>query len=450
MTSAIGLKSNLMIEEKKKYPKFFYILIFLFIYISDDTLLFGTNDNSSFVDFKYMFVMAAAVLLTVVNIFMKRELDKKTVIFFVFLVMLIFLSMAVNNDVRLGYFYKICLLLYGLAIVQIIPFKDFAAVFNKIMSFLAIASLIGYVVMLFAPGLSRMLPVIENTNQFGFYNAFVTVIPDFYTSFSDVPRNFGVFREPGVYQMFLIIAIIFQTCVLKENNAKRYVIYVISILTTLSTTGFVALGIVFLIILFSKEQISSTNRRMLIFFFLAAFIILFATTDIFSTDIDNYNSGSIFYKIFNPQKSESGAARFASVTENIRIALEKPLFGVGITDLGEKFTKYATYRYNILVEDNTNTFLVQFAAHGFIYGFMWIWGYWQFAKAINRKNRFLVFIAIVIIYIGENLTFSGFASLFLLYGIASTHLTEPSSADDLNIQDSKQLNELANIKIKKE
>ncbi len=420
MTSGIGLNDNLLPKEKKKYPKFYYILIFLFIYISDDTLLFGTNIEKSFIDAKYIFIMVAAVALTLYNFLHQRALNGRTFYFLISLVLLIMISMVVNHDVRLGYFYKICLLLYAFAIIQIMNFREFAEVFNRVVYLLAFASLIGFAIMIIMPSILSFLPILTNSKPLRFYNAGLTTIPIFYIGTSNLPRNFGIFREPGVYQMYLIMALLFQMFIIKENTLKRYLVYALAVLTTFSTTGFIALGIVFIMFLLNNNGLSKGKNSFLIILCVIVIISLLAFTDIFSTDLEDRNSGSIFYKIFNPTKSFSGAARFASVTENIRMFFEKPFFGVGLTALGEKFSVYAFQTYGIATPHNTNTLLIQFAAHGFIYGFLWIFGYWRLAKNIDFKNRLLIFIAIVVLYIGENLTFSGFANLFLLYGICET------------------------------
>ncbi len=410
-------RSSLITDSAKvAYPFLHYLLIFLFIYISDDTLLFGTNANEAYTSFKYLFVMGAAVLLTIVNILKGRRIPVRAFSTLLLMIFLIFITMIVNEDVRLGYFYKICLLLYGLAITQIMELKEFAIIFNKIITILAVASLVGYVIMIISPSILRLFPTILNTSNYKFYNAFIVLEPSFY---STTLRNYGIFREPGIYQMFLIMALLFQMFVVKKDSLMRYLIYIAAILTTLSTTGYIALGVVFLMFLVNSGGLSRGKKYVLIIIFVVAFLLLFLFTDIFSFKMGSGYSDSIFNKLVNPEDSSSGVARFASVTENIRIAFESHIFGVGLTTLSEKFPLYALAEYGRITTHNTNTLLIQFATHGFLYGSVWLWSYWHFAKRLNAKLSIFVFAIIVILYMGENLTFSGFSSLFLMYGVTS-------------------------------
>lgn len=402
-----------IITEKKTINKFYYILIFLFIYISDDTLLFGTNSNTTFITFKYAFIIVCALLLGIRILLENQSINRNLFFMISGLVFLIVISMVVNSDIRMGYFYKLCLLLYAFGITQLISFELFAEIFNKIIFIIAAISLIGFAVVIIAPSLLSVLPKIQNSVDAEFYNAYLFMSPMYF--YSNFVRNQSIFREPGVYQMYLIMALLFQIYVTKSKSLIRYAVYIAAVITTMSTTGYIALAITLLALIFASQSLSNNKKIFVIFLLLFAFFMLFRFTSIFSiASEDQYNS--VFGKLGSQGRSTT-TARFASVTENLRMFIEKPLFGVGLTYLSDNFPLYAFNNYGFSTIHNTNTFLIQFASHGLLYGLMWIYAYWQFAKKLSQKYRLIVFLIIAVLYVGENLTYSGFSSLFLIYGI---------------------------------
>lgn len=411
-----SMNDDLPIKKKRTTAyRIHFLLILLFIYISDDTVLFGTNANRAFANFKYIYIMISAVVFFIIVLGKNHSvIQKKCCYYIIALIGLIFSSMLVNADVRLGYFYKVCLLLYAYSLTQLIGLEEFAQHFTRIIYILALCSLIGYAVLYINPALLTIFPRVKNIASAFFYNAGVFISP---LRSGELLRNYGIFREPGVYQMFLIMALLFQMYIIRTNSLLRYIVYIAAIITTMSTTGYIALGVVMFLFIFNQKDLATSKRIILILLVLICVVLLTHYTNIFSLSLDDARS-SVFVKLKN-ENSASRVARFASITENLRMALEKPFLGVGLTALGDKFPTYAKLHYGIRTVHNTNTVLIQFAAHGLLYGFLWCIAYWKFARTINKKYCLIVFITIIILYIGENLTFSGFASLFLMYGITS-------------------------------
>ena len=80
-----------------------------------------------------------------------------------------------------------------------------------------------------------------NTSGMSFYNLFIVVIPKIYYYSSIMVRNFGLFREPGVYQMYIILALIIQLFIFSKPNLKITIMYILVLISTFSTTGYIAL-----------------------------------------------------------------------------------------------------------------------------------------------------------------------------------------------------------------
>lgn len=228
-------------------------------------------------------------------------------------------------------------------------------------------------------------------------------------------RNYGIFREPGVYQMYLVMALVLQLLVVKQNSLWRYIILVAAIATTISTTGYIALAFFLMLFVVNKEGLSNNKRLLFISLIVISVLILASTTTLFSMSSE-YEYISVFGKLGNMNRNTT-SARLASITENIRIACEHPIFGAGIEGIDRLFPLYALQKYG-RPGTNTNTVLIQFASHGILYGLLWCYGNVQFCRKLNKQRWVWVFAILLILYIGENLTYSGFASLFLMYGIS--------------------------------
>ena len=195
--------------------------------------------------------------------------------------------------------------------------------------------------------------------------------------------------------------------------------YIIAILTTMSTTGYIALAIILLLMVFNKDIVSNFAGRILLICLTVGLIGLSLFTSAFSLVAED-SATSVFAKLFD-LNSKSTISRYASITENIRIVGLNPFAGVGLTNLAELFPEYSYMTYGYATVHNTNTILIQFASHGIIYGIMWCFAYWKFAKIISKKKAIWIAIVFLILYIGENLTYSGFSNLFLMYGLVGSN-----------------------------
>ena len=103
-----------------------------------------------------------------------------------------------------------------------------------------------------------------------FYNA--SIYQEFLGSFSYY-RLQAIFWEPGVYGIYIILALYYYTFVDEEKDRKKLYILVVCLLLTLSTTGMI-LGVFIIAILFFKKV---KRKRTRIFIF-APLVILVAIT----------------------------------------------------------------------------------------------------------------------------------------------------------------------------
>lgn len=362
------------------------LVVFVAIYCSHDTLLFGTNSSGIMQTIKYM-VPVFVVLFCL--LFQKLKLTKKDVILVLVFEALPLVSCAINAEAINNYIYRFFIILAGFILIKTFSFDSLRQSFSKIMYFLCVYSLIVMAIFYVAPNILRTLPVITNTLGVSYFNA-LFCLGQFETILG-IWRNFGIFREPGVYAIFVNLALlneIFNT----KLNIKHILIFLITLVTTFSTAGYIAFAVILVFYVLYKK-----DRHKFLYMTLA--IVLMASLAIFTDFSDNVLT------MFSKFKKGSNAygsfyARLMSVWANIEICLGHPIFGIG---------RYHLYDTNLGVlgnysaTDNTNTLLINFASFGLIYGLMHFVGLFSFSRNICKKDIWKsCFIVLILILMFSN------------------------------------------------
>ncbi len=424
------------IKERKCINIPFWIILIIIV-VSDDTLLFGANKNSTFVFCKFLILIVLTGLLAFKDIALRKRFVKVPVVFLELLAMcvLVLLSRMVNYDLTSGYFYKCIILILGYEIANQIKFEEFAYWFEAIMFVLAVASVVGVTVATFARSALSVLPNYENTAGGVFHNAFLFFIPMYESSV----RNYGIFREPGVYQTFLILAMLLYLYRSKELNNYKLIIYIVSIILTYSTTGYIALALFLIFYIFRDSayfQISM-KKIIMICLMIIALIAVSIFTDILSAD------GIVFNKLAqSPARNKSTVARIGSLLVNFEIWKKYPLFGAGLTKTYELFPTICGQMLGIASEHNTNTVLCELATYGIVYTAFFVVGYGRLFKLLaNKKNERLLLCGIfLVLSIGEKLTFNPVIYVLMFYGMLykSNSMKHPENGESLVLKYGKQ------------
>jgi hypothetical protein len=394
-------------RSNKKYINTLYILIILFI--SDDTVLFGSNQNKLFISIKFAVILAALAFLIISSFFRKNTiiLNWQHLI----LVFCIVFSGLINNDIRSGYLYEIILIILGLLFAQKIHYSTFVLYYNRLIYISCLGSIALYLAYNYLFGIMRYLPKIVNIKNLEFYNIYIAVLAT--NTYKNIIRFQGVFREPGVFQMFIILSLINQWFYLKKVDIKKSTIMIISIIASLSTTGYIALLILIIILIIYKDINKKDKIKVLLV------VTTLLTFIVFSTNIFS-RASVVFNKLFQTE-NESTNARLASIIVNLKMALESPLFGIGLTKVDESFSKIAYETIGKYSFDNTNMILYKLSTHGIIFTIVFSIGWFRYTKIISR-NKIVVFgiiIVILIIFSGENLPFSPIIYVLFSYGVLS-------------------------------
>jgi len=139
-------------------------------------------------------------------------------------------------------------------------------------------------------------------------------------------RNSGIFAEPGLYQIFLNIALlmlVFDKDLDRKKYVRKVIIFSITIISTLSSMGILIYLLVIVIMYLNQRNIykwqlnEQLKKKRKFIFILAAilFVVIEYRTHLLEMFITNYKSYS---------------SRHDDTLMSIVIALEHPLFGIGL------------------------------------------------------------------------------------------------------------------------
>ena len=227
-------------------------------------------------------------------------------------------------------------------------------------------------------------------------------------------RSFGIFWEPGVFQMYLNLAIAYELFCKKKIRWKSVILLTVAVFMTFSTTGFIVLAWLFAVyFLFGKKEQVTVKSAVAVVGLLALVIGSFWLIDY------SYIGDTVLGKLAN-EDSGSTLARSASVFVNLEIFFDHPIFGVGMDGIGEEFIQRSYLMYGRATVHNTNTLLYPFAAHGIFYGGLYLAGTCLFVKHLSTKRlvQFALIVFLVLMYIGENLRYSMLPLILIFYGFA--------------------------------
>ena len=409
MKQSIEIKKSWLICDNGFFS--FPVVIFLLILFSRDTFLFGTNANK-YITFIPIGVMGIYVLFEFISQIKREKYRKKRGIIIAGAVMLavyIALSLYHQEFVSIMVLRFLCILSAMLLTLHY-DFNEFAEAFVKVMVLFAMAALILEVIVYAFRSVVPMLPQMYNSAGNYIINIGLAGVVSYELN-STLIRAFGVFWEPGVFQIYLNLAILFELFAKQKPNWRHVILFVLGIMITFSTAGYIiVVGIFVLYCLFY----GNINKKMLVIVLFLVGIAAFALLFLDLTIIEQ----KVFGKLFN---SESGStiARQASVFVNIKIFFDHPLLGIGMRNIEDEFIKLSAQMFPRMSKHNTNTLLYQFAAQGVVVGGIFTFGTYKFTYYLAKKKTLILclFVILLLLYVGENLKYSIIPFSLMFYGI---------------------------------
>ena len=369
--------------ENKIWKTGFCIYLFVMLLLARDTLI-----TTCLVGFypSQLTVAGLMVALGLVFLWVKRRelpriLKDKRMLAFAFGAVLILLPMAVKLDLQLMYFSVLMCIFFAVLLSYFVTLKEAARCYVVLMTALAAYSVFAvYIGRIPADRGMVDLPVFVNAGGRDFYNFGLSFVSIREVKF----RNFGIFREPGVYQYFLILALLLHNYILSWDKNWKYwvvnIILVVTALTTFSTNGVVEAGLLVLVVFFDKKLYK--DRKILISAIVLAVLAVLGITVILLRGGDlAFTLKQMFAKLYTLNRSSS--ARLDAIVADVGYFFRNPLFGEKIAVvLGA-------------VEHNTTSTMLMFAMFGICGGGLhlvsWVALVW------DRERRFWVNAALLII-----------------------------------------------------
>lgn len=386
------------------------IIMFITLFCSADTLLFGSTEDTGWILARYIMETGIVVWLLGRQVYKKKMTVTGSEICLISMVLLTLCSGIFNRDWRFGYLYIIILLIMGWTISKEIPFETFANYFCEFMKVFSVISIIFFGLYVCLNGMMEILPVVTNTAGREHYTIILSSMPtEFYL---DQYRNGSFFREPGVFQMYLVWAMMLEVFWKKKMNVMNCIVFLTALITTFSTTAYIAVAMLIICFFLKKgDYRESVIKKILFVIGGILLIVVVRYTDLLAPD------GIIFGK-FTSAGNPSLSARYASFIVNIILILKNPLLGNGLSFTSENFSAYAMEYLNLKVSDNTIMILYMMATLGIIFGILFMIGIWKYCTKIteSRMLQFGLLSIFLVLFIGENLIFSPITYIFVFYG----------------------------------
>lgn len=274
------------------------------------------------------------------------------------IVALMILGMLVKWDFQMLYFSIMLYLLFAVFLTFFVSFREAATCYVYLFAFLSVYTLVGMFVL--KPLVqAEILPAREFLSLGGWYMYDFGLTYTVYLNNELDPalRAFGIFREPGLHQIFLFIAIQLNNYTVQWKQqwqmwAVNCVLFA-TLLATFATGGVFALGLYVVFLFFDKKYYK--NKKLCIFAFICVAAAVAAVV------IAILQEGTWAYELIGMvdkviKKTNSYTDRVNSIIYNARTFFLHPIFGDRISDV------------IYTVDNNTATSAILFAAFGIVGG----------------------------------------------------------------------------------
>lgn len=208
-------------------------------------------------------------------------------------------------------------------VAEVMDAQSYMEKYTNIMVAICIVSLVCFTIAVSQPMIAW---AISKSVEF---NDHIYNISWFYTwgwSVHVFSRNSGPFWEPGGFQGFILMALLMVLFKREHKWAKvKIVIYILTILTTGSTTGYILLGII-IVLFYQKVELAfvadgSKKNKNLLKIALFAVAILAVIYIVTSGNISDKFSGT----------NESASVRVNDLLSSVSLVADRPLFGYGFS-----------------------------------------------------------------------------------------------------------------------
>lgn len=359
--------------------------------------------------------MATLLILILLLVFKTRAIvSGKSVVLLSAMFFLNLITAGVNIDFdAVSYMGLFITLVIGFCACNLIEKERFYEIFLNIILFFCIFSLILTVISNMYPAFILKFPVSEYRNfhnVFGLHT-FLGIYP------SQINRNCGPFREPGVFEVYLNFALILV--MFRHNSDKRILLKIlllaITIMSTQSSTGIIAMAAIFAGYLFYRPQTRNKAYKYLKMIMLVGLMIsVVAVLTIPGLLLIKLDSSSGAYSSY--------LTRYVGTITDLKLWLDAPIFGQGITN------------YESMYAGTANSITQVLAIYGLTFTFLESVLLWRFIKRMIARRegtmtRLCVAGAMAAIFCTQAILFFPFIQTMLFFEVYEIEKVTVRSVD---------------------
>jgi hypothetical protein len=347
------------ISGEKKINFFESINVFFLLSLSGINFF---NDNDVFL----FFVFSVNVIFFIAQ---KQKIDNG---FLGFLLFFIFLTIAQviwfsdgNFESTMGFFLRLFIAYFVLK-----NSSNFILTFLNLLLFLSLAAIFFYVFFLVFPSVEDFLFAHKHFWDYpGTYEYKKSLI--IYNIFKEplfgidslglfgLPRNSGPFWEPGAFAGYLAIGIAFEMALFREYSWRVFFL-LSALLTTFSTTGYLVIGLFFLLYFIFLDT-NKKRKLLMIPLLLAVFVFMLFNLDFLAekviSQVQGFNEGQVYAsQTTNDSRIGSAILDFADFERS-------PIFGTGQSDE----TRYGKNEELFMRTNGVTDILVRLGIVGFVF-----------------------------------------------------------------------------------
>lgn len=324
--------------------------------------------------------------------------------------------MAAKRDWQLMYVNILLCIYIAIFFSYFLRIEELARHYVVIITGLAVASLLALYVLrpLTDAGIFNP-PVVLNSINVEIYNYGISFVPITFVK----NRNFGIFREPGVYQYFILLGIYLNNYLAQwDKDWKLWAvnaILAVTMLSTFATGGVIELGLMCIVMFFDKGWYRDKKLRIAAAALVAAAIALVG----YCIAVKNGLYWALYDMIMKfTDNPESTGARVGSIVVNLEFFLKHPLVGEKMYDV-----LHLTGVSDAIVT-NTSSTMILYAVYGILGGCFGVIGWIALVWEKNRKiwaNLSLIVI-LFMSFNTQNLTWNLFFWLFPMMALCQKGL----------------------------
>lgn len=369
MTNPYTLSAQPDITVKNKFLTFIAVAL---IVVTSGSVLFGKLLYSDFI----MVLFAVAVVF-----YFPKRIEPRQFLILLLVMIVILGNMLLYRTNIGGYAGLILKIMAVFMVLNRLDLRQAAKSYQWLILALAILGMPFYLLGAFDAALVREL--IPPTSVWG---GAYRITPFHVYGLWNMSRNQGIFWEPGAYQVFLNLGIFLTLFMNKKLMKWRLVILTATLLTTMSTSGYMICALLYLAYVIRNGKREQISRMLLSLFLFVPLAVFIAQSGVIT---DKFQDGNASFD-----------RRSLDTSSNLELMIEKPLLGWGFQN-----NEILMERYSI--PDSSNSLLT----FGYQFGLpmlliLMIYYYFQLLRPIGGVvQALLVFIGLLIVFSTENMLF---------------------------------------------